>query len=269
MNVNGKVVVVTGGAHGIGKALCQRFVQEGATLAIADLDLAAAQYLAEQLGAIAFKCDVSQESDIKILVDSVEKQYGCIDLFCSNAGVALGEGDHAASATNEQWQINWDLHVMAHVYAARAALPGMLKRGQGYFLQTSSAAGLLAQVGDAAYTTTKHAAIGFAESLVITHGDDGIGVSVLCPQYVATRLIGMEAHDSNNLPEDVITPEQVADTVIAGLADQRFLILPHPEVERFRQNKAKSYDTWLAKMRKLRQSLIAGGSNLAIQADKK
>lgn len=265
MNVSEKIIIVTGGAHGIGKALCQRFVQEGAKVAIADLDLDAAQQLATELNALAVQCDVSNEDDIENLVAGVEAHYGRVDMFCSNAGIALGEKDLATSASNQQWQKNWDIHVMAHVYAARAVLPGMIARGEGYFLQTASAAGLLAQIGDAAYTTSKHAAIGFAESLAITHGDDGIGVSVLCPQYVATRMIGMDdVEDTAELSPGILTAAQVADAVINGLAEEQFLILPHQEVERFRQNKAKNIDIWLAKMRKLRQNIMGTGSNLAI-----
>ncbi len=265
MNVSEKIIIVTGGAHGIGKALCQRFVQEGAKVAIADLDLDAAQLLATELNTLAVQCDVSNEDDIKNLVTEVEAHYGRVDLFCSNAGIALGEKDLATSASNQQWQKNWDIHVMAHVYAARAVLPAMIARGEGYFLQTASAAGLLAQIGDAAYTTTKHAAIGFAESLAITHGDDGIGVSVLCPQYVATQMIGMgDLEDTAELAPGILTAAEVADAVINGLAEKQFLILPHQEVERFRQNKAKNIDIWLAKMRKLRQNIMGTGSNLAI-----
>jgi NAD(P)-dependent dehydrogenase (short-subunit alcohol dehydrogenase family) len=265
MNVSEKIIIVTGGAHGIGKALCQRFVQEGAKVAIADLDLDAAQLLATELNALAVQCDVSNEDEIKKLVAAVEAHYGRVDVFCSNAGIALGEKDLATSASNQQWQKNWDIHVMAHVYAARAVLPAMIARGEGYFLQTASAAGLLAQIGDAAYTTTKHAAIGFAESLAISHGDDGIGVSVLCPQYVATQMIGMgDLEDTAELAPGILTAAEVADAVINGLAEKQFLILPHQEVERFRQNKAKNIDIWLAKMRKLRQTIMGTGSNLAI-----
>jgi NAD(P)-dependent dehydrogenase (short-subunit alcohol dehydrogenase family) len=187
----------------------------------------------------------------------VEARYGRIDLCCSNAGIIALDGEPwwATSAPNETWQAMWEIHVMAHVYAARACLPGMLQRGEGYFLNTASAAGLLNQVGDAAYSTTKHAAIGFAESLAITHGDDGIRVSVLCPQAVATRMIqASENGDGGTAGVDgVLTPEQVAEAAIQGLAAERFLILPHPSVEQYRQNKAADYDRWLGGMRKLRR----------------
>src|SRR6056300_879368 len=196
MEIKGGIVVVTGGGSGIGKALCERFSREGAALVVvADLNKEAAQAVADSVRGVAFGVDVRDETQIKAMVDALVEQHGRIDLFCSNAGIIAGDGPQwwATSATNATWQAMWEIHVMSHVYAARACLPGMLKRGEGYFLNTASAAGLLNQVGDAAYSTTKHAAIGFAESLAITHGDDGIKVSVLCPQAVATRMIGASA----------------------------------------------------------------------------
>jgi NAD(P)-dependent dehydrogenase (short-subunit alcohol dehydrogenase family) len=242
-----------------------RFSAEGAKVAVADLDFSAAQQIAEQCDGLAFACDVANENELTALVDKVKREWGGTDLFCSNAGIGLGEPDHVASAANNHWQRYWDIHVMAHVYAARACLPDMIERGEGYFLQTASAAGLLIQIGDAAYSTTKHAAIGFAKSLAITHGDQGIGVSVLCPQYVATQLIGIEEGEDYSDRTDVISPDFVADEVIAGLAAEQFLILPHSETERFRQNKAKDYDVWLEEMRKLRRAVVQSDSILAIK----
>ena len=258
MLVADKVVVVTGGGNGIGKALCERFREEGARkVVVADLEEASAAAVAAEIDGDAFACDVRSEEQIKAMVDEVESRYGQVDLFCSNAGIIALDGEPwwATSAPNATWQAMWEIHVMSHVYAARACLPGMLKRGEGYFLNTASAAGLLNQVGDAAYSTTKHAAIGFAESLAITHGDDGIKVSVLCPQAVATRMIGASADGDGGTAgvDGVLTPEQVAGEVIQGLASEEFLILPHKEVAEYRRRKTEDYDRWLGGMRKLRR----------------
>ena len=258
MDVAGKVIVVTGGANGIGRALCERFHAEGARkVVVADLEESNAQSVALALGGDAFGVDVRDESALAAMVATVEADHGGIDLFCSNAGIIALDGEPwwATSAANETWQAMWDIHVMSHVFAARACLPGMLARGKGYFLNTVSAAGLLNQIGDAAYSTTKHAAIGFAESLAITHADDGIGVSALCPQAVATRMIGDNGDGGTAGVDGVLTPEAVADEVIKGLAEERFLILPHEEVEAYRQNKARDYDRWLGGMRKLRRNM--------------
>ena len=258
MDVAGKVIVVTGGANGIGRALCERFYAEGARkVVVADLEESNAQSVALTLGGDAFGVDVRDESALAAMVAKVEADHGGIDLFCSNAGIIALDGEPwwATSAANETWQAMWDIHVMSHVFAARACLPGMLARGKGYFLNTVSAAGLLNQIGDAAYSTTKHAAIGFAESLAITHADDGIGVSALCPQAVATRMIGDNGDGGTAGVDGVLTPEAVADEVIKGLAEERFLILPHEEVEAYRQNKARDYDRWLGGMRKLRRNM--------------
>lgn len=263
MNINDKTVVVTGGARGIGKALAQRFAKEGARVVVSDLKEEAANAVAQPLHGLAVACDVTKESDIQELVARAEAHFGPIDLFCSNAGLFFGEPDLATSAENAQWQACWDIHVMAHVYAARAVLPGMIERGEGYLLNMVSAAGLLSQIGDAAYSTTKHAAVGFAESLAITHGDDGIKVSVICPQYVATPMLGYcEGDKFAGLP-GVIGPDQVADAVIHGLAAENFLILPHPEVEKYRQNKS-DYDRWIGGMRRLRRNIVetTGGTRL-------
>jgi len=257
MELKDKTIVVTGGASGIGKAMAIRFAEAGAQVAVADLAEEKAQVTAEQIQGIAIACDVSKETDIHNLVRQTEAAFGPLDMFCSNAGIGFGEPDLVSSASDAQWQTSWEVHVMAHVYAARAALPGMIARGSGYFLQTVSAAGLLNQIGDAAYSTTKHAALGFAEALAITHGDDGIKVSVVCPQYVATPMLGYAEDHEIELSEGVITPGQVAETVIEGIQAERFLILPHPIAEKFRQNKVADYDRWLGGMRRLRRDIIA------------
>lgn len=263
MQVQGRVVVVTGGGNGIGKALCERFHQEGAEkVIVADLDCAGAEAVAAAVGGAAFTVNVRDEQALKAMVDEVVARYGRIDLFCSNAGIIAGDGEPwwATSAANNTWQAMWEIHVMAHVYAARACLPGMLQRGEGFLLNTVSAAGLLNQIGDAAYSTTKHAAIGFAEALAITHGDDGIKVAALCPQAVATQMIGSVEEGGTAGVDGILTPEQVADAVIEGLAAERFLILPHPQVADYRAHKAADYDRWLGGMRKLRRRF--GNPNL-------
>ena len=266
MNLNAKTVIVTGAASGIGAALARRFALAGANVVVADLDLVAAEKTAAEFAGVGFRCDVTNEEDVQALVRSTESRFGPVDLFCSNAGICHGEPSHAASASNESWNRCWNVHVMSHVYAARAVLPGMLERGNGYLLQMSSAAGLLSQIGDAAYTATKHAAVGFAESLAITHADDGIKVSVICPQYVATPMLGYNADsDIENLP-GVITPAALAETVLQGVVDERFLILPHPDVAEFIKFKSSHYDKWLSAMRKLRQRIIEKAGSTDVTA---
>ena len=255
MELRDAIVLVTGGGSGIGRALCKRFAHEGArAVIVADLNEKAAKAVADSIGGLGLKCDVSVEADLRHAIDVTEKHYGPVDLLCSNAGIAFGNGagGSAASLSNDRWQRMWEVNVMAHVYAARAALPKMIERGRGYLLNTVSAAGLLSQIGDAAYSTTKHAAIGFAESLAITHGDQGIKVSVLCPQGVATPMLA--GHErSPQAGDGIISPEAVADATIEGLHSERFLILPHPQVLTYMQRKSSDYDRWLAGMRRLRQ----------------
>ncbi len=260
MEISGKSVIVTGGGSGIGKAMCHAFRAAGAKgIIVADLDKIRADAVAADIDGIAVRCDVTKEAEIQSLVAMADFEFGGVDIFCSNAGAGFFDGGpNCTDADNGKWQLSWELHVMAHVYAARAALPGMIERGGGYFVQTVSAAGILSQIGDAAYSTTKHAAIGFAESLAITHGDQGIRVSALCPQYVATNLLGIEGQ-TEGLPEGVLTPDVVAQTVIDGIAAEQFLILPHPVVADYRANKYKDYDRWIGGMRKLRRSIAANG----------
>jgi NAD(P)-dependent dehydrogenase (short-subunit alcohol dehydrogenase family) len=257
MELHGKVVVVTGGASGIGTGLCRRFREEGVrALIIADLNGEAVTALADELDAEGVTLDVRDEAAIAKMVSEVEAQFGQIDLFCSNAGILnLDGGDFwATSSANEVWQANWEIHVMAHVYAARACLPAMIGRGEGYFLHTISAAGLLSQPYTAAYATTKHAAIGFAESLAISHGDDGIKVSCLCPQAVDTAMLGGTDGGSAGI-DGILSPAQVAQAVIDGLREESFLILPHEQVEQYHLNKAQNYNRWIGGMRKLRRSM--------------
>ena len=256
MKIAGKVCVVTGGASGIGKALATRLIAEGAkVVVIVDLNADTVSAVGAEIGAQAHALDVRDESAIAALVASVETEYGQIDLFCSNAGIIGVDGDPwwATGADNALWQRMWEIHLMSHVYAARACLPAMIARGEGYFLNTASAAGLLAQIGSAPYSVTKHAAVSFAESLAITHGDHGIKVSCLCPQAVDTAMTaGIDGGGVAGV-DGMLSAEAVAEAVIQGLDAESFLILPHPEVEEYRQNKARSYERWLGGMRKLRR----------------
>lgn len=262
MEVQGKVVLVTGGGNGIGKALCERFHAEGAkAVAVADLDGEAARKVAEAIGGLGMTTDVSREEDLRKAVAATEERFGPIDLLCSNAGVAFSDapGWMATSQTNAQWERIWKINVMAHVWGARAVLPGMIDRGRGYLLNTVSAAGLLNQIGDAAYSTTKHAALGFAESLAITHGDQGIGVSVLCPQAVQTRLYegeGTEQIAAAASQDGVLSPEDVARIAVEGLREEAFLILPHESVRTYITRKAGDYERWLRGMRRFRKSIF-------------
>ncbi len=251
MTIQDKVVIVTGGANGIGRALARRFAAERPrALVIADLDGAAATQVARETGAVARQTDVASEADVVSLVRDTEVEHGGIDLFCSNAGIIVKGGVEVA---NDDWQRIWDVNVMAHIFAARAVLPGMIARGGGYLLQTASAAGLLSQIGSAPYAVTKHAAVALAEWLAITHFDQGIRVSVLCPQGVRTNMLegaGFEGVGAF-LRESALEPGQVAEEVVRGLAAERFLILPHPEVAEYVRRKAGDYDRWLRGMRRL------------------
>lgn len=257
MEVAGKIVVVTGGAHGIGRALVERFAREGAKhVVVVDLDETRARAVASSVGGTGRQVDVASAAAVATLVDDVERDHGPIELFCSNAGILPidADPDNAASTPELEWNRAWAVNVMAHVHAARALVPRMISRKSGYFLQTVSAAGLLSQIGAAAYSTTKHAAIGFAESLAITHKDHGIKVSVLCPQAVATPMITGKSMNGADI-DGVISAEDVAEATIAGLRAETFLILPHPNVAAYVTRKAENYDRWLGGMAKLRRGL--------------
>lgn len=256
MNLSGKHVVVTGGASGIGRAMCRRFAAESArAIVVADLDGGGADEVASETGGLGIRVDVMDEAQIQALVTRAEEANGPIDLFCSNAGVAA---PGIADASDADWALSWGVNVMAHVYAARAVVPSMVERGEGYLLNTVSAAGLLSQIGSAPYSVTKHAAIGLAESLAIAHGDQGIKVSVLCPQAVRTGMTAGTEGGGVAGVDGMMEADEVADVVVEGLASERFLILPHPTVETYMQRKTGDYDRWLAGMRKLRTRFMGG-----------
>ena len=268
MRLEGKVAVVTGGAAGIGRALARRFKAEGARMVVVvDQDVSGANAVASEIGGVAMGADVALEEDIIRVTGETERQFGQIDLFCSNAGIACEDPSTAASTSSELWNRMWNVNVMAHVHAARAALPAMLERGEGYFLNTVSAAGVLSHPNSAPYATTKHAALGFAESLAIAHGDEGIAVSVICPQAVRTAMLG--ELDDGELDgggvldggvqglDGVLEPEDVAQSAVEALEDERFLVLPHPEVLEYMRRKTSDYDRWLKGMRRLRARFLA------------
>ena len=255
MEIKGKVIVVTGAASGIGRAMSQRFARESASaVVVSDIDtIGMAETLAglgDETEGMAVPCDVGSESSVKTLVQETLKRFDRIDLFCANAGIFTTGGEEVSI---EAWQKIWDVNVMSHVFAARAVLPSMLERGEGYLLNTSSAAGLLSQVGSAPYSVTKHAAIGFAEWLSITYGKRGIKVSALCPQAVRTAMTaGSEGGGVAGL-DGMLEPEQLADTVVETLSEERFLVLPHPEVLTYMRRKTEDYDRWLGGMRRLHE----------------
>jgi NAD(P)-dependent dehydrogenase (short-subunit alcohol dehydrogenase family) len=248
MDIRGKIVVVTGAASGIGRALARRFAQAGVKcVACSDINGEGAAATAKEIGGVAFTTDVAKEADIQTLIETVEKERGPIDLFFSNAGIGYGGG---AEVSNERWQRIWDINVMAHVWAARHLVPRMAARGGGYLLSTASAAGLLSQVGSAPYAVTKHAAVGLAEWLAITHGDQGIKVSVLCPQAVRTAMTAGNPDGVASI-DGMIEPEAVAEACMRAIEAEEFLILPHPEVIDYMRNKTANYGRWIGGMRKL------------------
>jgi NAD(P)-dependent dehydrogenase (short-subunit alcohol dehydrogenase family) len=265
MKLQDRVALVTGGAHGIGRALCRALHSEGVRVAVADRDAAGAAITADRIGGLALAVDVAREAEVRAAIERTESELGPIDIFVSNAGVAFGDGPAgAASAPNEHWRACIDVNLMAHVYAARAMIPRMKARGGGCLVNVASAAGLLSQIGEAAYSATKHAAVGFAEALAITHGDDGIHVCLVCPQAVATRMIGFD--DDGHKPEGnsgfggndvdgILSADYVADCIVAAIQEQRFLVLPHPQVATYFRRKAEDHDRWISGMQRFRRRL--------------
>jgi NAD(P)-dependent dehydrogenase (short-subunit alcohol dehydrogenase family) len=256
----GKVVVVTGGAVGMGAALCRRLADDGASVVVSDIDGPGAKEVASEIGGRAVTADVSDERQVAALVGETLECFGRVDVFVSNAGILWGEppregvalqdrGDPWAS--NAAWQRLWDVNVMSQVYAARAVLPHMLERGSGYLVQNASAAGLLTALGNAPYATSKHAVVGLTEWLSIHYGDSGIRVSCIVAEGVRTGML-RGAQGEWFAVAGAIEPEQAAEVVVDGIRDERFLILTHPKVETYFQGKAADYDGWLARMRRLR-----------------
>jgi NAD(P)-dependent dehydrogenase (short-subunit alcohol dehydrogenase family) len=249
VKLDGTCIVVTGAAGGIGKALARRFLDEGArTVVVSDVQEASLENTAHEIGAIPRRCDVADAAAVQALIETVEEQHGAIDLFCSNAGVAIPGG---VDAPADAWQTSIDVNVMAHIHAARVLVPRMLERGRGYLLQTASAAGLLTQLGSAPYAVSKHAAVAFAEFLAITYGDRGLKVSVLAPQAVRTAMTAGTPGGGVAGVDGMIEPDDVAQVVVQGIDEERFLILPHPQVLEYLRRKADDYDRWIAGMRRL------------------
>jgi NAD(P)-dependent dehydrogenase (short-subunit alcohol dehydrogenase family) len=257
MNVKDKIIFVTGGAHGIGKGLCQRFADEGAKkIVVADLDYANAKNVAGEIGGSAFELDVSSEAQVKDVVEKILNEFGQIDLVCSNAGIAGAAG--SLEVSNDVWRKIYEVNVLSHLYLARAVFPSMIEKGAGYFLLTVSAAGLLTHFEAAPYSVSKHAALALAENLAIEFHDEGIRVSCLCPQGVKTAMIASADDEPENfLMAEAITVEECADAVMKGLASEKFLILPHAEVAQYIINKAENYDRWLHSLRKMRKASFA------------
>ncbi len=258
MELAGKVAVVTGGASGIGWALCRRFAAEGASVIVADVDAPGAAAVAKEIGGLAVPGDMSVEADVTALVDAARLSFDRIDLFCSNAGILFGSPPDDPSAVigpdapDGHWERMWRVNVTSHIYAARALVPLMLDQGGGYIVVTASAAGLLTMLGNAPYAVTKHAAVAFAEWLAITYGDRGLRVSCLCPQLVRTEMLNAALVEQQGFAQlGVLEPDDVAEAVVDALRAERFLILTHPEVADYFQRKAGDYDRWLAGMRRL------------------
>jgi NAD(P)-dependent dehydrogenase (short-subunit alcohol dehydrogenase family) len=252
MRVKDKVCVVTGAAGGIGAATARKFAAEGARgVVVADLDRGRLDGVAEAINGLAVTCDVTKETDIKRLIAETEAKYGPIDVFFSNAVIALSGQQEASDAI---WEKSWGVHVMSHVYACRDLVPKMLKRGSGYLLSTASAAGLLSSISSAPYTVTKHAAVALAEQMAIQHGDKGIRISVLCPQAVDTNMLRSITATSASI-DGVVSPEQVADCIVEAMDEEQFLILPHPVVLDYVRRKTSDWDRWLKGMQRLRDRI--------------
>ncbi|HEV2216317.1 MAG TPA: SDR family oxidoreductase [Candidatus Dormibacteraeota bacterium] len=259
MEVDGRVVVVTGAARGIGRALARGFARAGAAgVVVADIDGRGADTVAREINGMAVTCDVADESSVRAMVARADSTYGRIDIVCSNAGIAVSGGPETA---NNDWQRIWEVNVMSHVLLARHVLPEMVARRDGYLVGTISAAGLLNHVFAAPYGATKAAALSFFEWLAIAHGEDGIRVSCLCPQGVRTDMLAAESRlGLEFLTANAVEPEHVADVVLEGIRQEKFLILPHPEVAEYFQRKATDYDRWLNGMRRMRKRVLAASS---------
>jgi NAD(P)-dependent dehydrogenase (short-subunit alcohol dehydrogenase family) len=248
MELKDRIIVVTGAASGIGRAMALRFHNEGAKAVIcADINGNAVRAIANEVGGAAYEVNVAREADIQNLIENVENECGPIDLFCSNAGIAFEGG---VEVDNNRWQDIWEINVMAHVFAARHLVPRMIERGGGYLLNTSSAAGLLSQIGSAPYTVTKHAAVSLAEWLAITYGEQGLKVSVLCPQFVRTAMTA-GAEDAVAAVDGILEPEDVAEACVRSIEAEEFLVLPHPQVLEYMRRKTGDYERWIRGMQRL------------------
>ena len=242
-----KIVAITGASGGIGRAIGEMFAQNGAKVALSDLS--PPQEAAADIVGNAYVCDVSSEESVKAFIDQVEADLGPVDVYISNAGIGDGNGQHVAGGTNESWEASWQVNVMGSVYAARRLMPSWLERGEGRFVITASAAGLLNQVGSASYSATKHAAVSFAESIAIEHGDDGVKSHCICPQYVRTNMTA--GTDFSGQREKLLEPEDVAEALRKAIEDDKFLVLPHPVAGEYYAYRAANPDAWLAGMRKM------------------
>jgi NAD(P)-dependent dehydrogenase (short-subunit alcohol dehydrogenase family) len=261
MKIKDKIILVTGGANGIGRGLCERFAREGAKkIIVTDIDVDNANAVNTEINGIAYQLNVANETEVKNVVVDVLEKFGQIDLVVSNAGIGGEAG--CLEVSNESWQNIWEINVLAHLYLSRAVFPSMVKRREGYFLITASAAGLLTYPTAAPYSVTKHAAVAFAEYLAYSYMDKGIKVSCLCPQGVKTNLIATkEGEPENFLMPDAIEVEDCSEAVVKGLESEQFLILPHPEVAEYIVSKASNYDKWLSWMSKLRSKILTETGN--------
>lgn len=256
MDIRDKVAIVTGGASGIGRSIAQRFAADGArAVVVADLNFERAEAVARDIKGLAVRCDVSQEADIQALVATTRQRFGQVDAYISNAGILGRIGGFELE--DPLWDKMWQIHGMAHVWAARAVVPEMVARGEGFFLVTASAAGLLTIVESAPYAVTKHAAVAFAEWLRIAYGRKGLRVSCLCPQSVQTDMVtgdgGSASHDG------ILAPEVVAQEVVTAMQTEQFLVLPHPEVAQYFRNKGQDYERWIGGMQKMYARHAEGG----------
>lgn len=254
MEIRDRTVVITGAGSGIGAALARRFARESPrSLVLADLDQASVEAVAEEVGGVGVRADVGREQEIVALVKRAREVGGQIDLFCSNAGIPGPDG--GPEAADEEWDRAWRVNAMAHIWAARAVLPEMVERGEGYLLSTASAAGVLTQVGAMVYSVTKHAAVSIAEWLSINYGERGIRVSCLCPLGVRTPMLELALEDSTSaaalLRDELLEPGDVAEAVLEGIRAERFLILPHPQVAKYMAYKGQDNERWLAGMRRM------------------
>jgi NAD(P)-dependent dehydrogenase (short-subunit alcohol dehydrogenase family) len=255
MQFAGKTAIVTGAGQGIGRALACALSEQGVRVLVNDLSADMAKRVAHEIGGVAHSGDLREPGCINAMITTAEQAFGPVDMLFSNAGFALGEPDGPTSQSDDHWQNSWELHVMAHLRASRLLVPKMVARGSGVLVNVASAAGLLSQIGDAAYSATKHAAVSLAQSLAIEHGGDGIQVAVVCPLYVATPLLGYAENEKHQPPNGVITSEEVASSILDGLRAGQFLIYPHPEAHAFFEKRAADTDRWIQGMQRLRANV--------------